>query len=418
MPERGVGNRLDGKVWVVSELYYPEGGTGYFLTNIAEDLASPFHVHVLCGQPTYYARGIRAPAHEVRNGVHIRRCFSTTLNKDRMLYRLFNLITLTASVFWNALVHLRRGDIAIVVTNPPTLPFVIYVAAWIHRTVCAVLVYDVYPDVLVAAGIIKQKGLSERIMDWAARWLLARVEKIVVIGRDMESLVHAKCNRPIEDIVVIPNWGDVAAIRPMERGKVDLLKRLGLQEKFVVQYSGNMGRTHGLECLLESAVRLMNVPKIHFLFIGSGAKKEWLEREVSRQGLSNVTILPPQPVDILGTTLNACDLAVISFVPGMAGISVPSRMYNILAAGKPILAAAEADSELALVVLEEKVGWVVPPERPDEIVSHVLSAIDQPDLLDEMSKRARKVAVEKYSHAHVASQYESLIYDMKSGTTV
>jgi colanic acid biosynthesis glycosyl transferase WcaI len=188
-----------------------------------------------------------------------------------------------------------------------------------------------------------------------------------------------------------------------------LLKDLQLQEKFVVQYCGNMGRTHGLETLFEAARRLRGVPEVHFLFVGSGAKKQWLEDAAKAECLPNVSILSRRPRNDLNDTLNACDVSVISFVKGMAGISVPSRMYNALAAGTPILAIADADSELALVVQEECVGWVVPPEDPDIVVKTVLQARDDRDSLKAMGIRARESAEKKYSFVAIIGSYQELI---------
>jgi glycosyltransferase involved in cell wall biosynthesis len=234
---------------------------------------------------------------------------------------------------------------------------------------------------------------------------------MIVLGRDMERLVMRKLGRVHPPVVIIPNWADMEQVTVGERHDNVLLNELGLTHKFVIQYAGNMGRTHGLEGLLESARKLSYKPEIHFLFIGWGAKKHWLEETTQKEGLQNVTILANRPRDDQNNFLNACDVAIISFVPGMAGVSVPSRMYNIMAAGKPIIAVADSDSELAMVIQEEQLGWVVPPDQPDRIIETILEAWASPDRV-QMGLRARQAAETKYSLQHVIQAYSELIHSL------
>lgn len=401
------------RIWIVSELYYPEEtSTGYFLTRIAEGLTKYYRISVLCSQPTYSARGVRAPAWENRNGVEIHRCPSTTLNKNITIYRLFNLITISFYIFGVALTRIRKQDFALVVTNPPILPFIVAIACRLRGAKCLLLVHDIYPEVMVAAGIIKANGILASGLKYLTYRLYNSVEKIIVLGRDMEEVVSRKLANQKHKIVIIRNWADLDLIFPNNAGKDSMLSGLGLNNKFVIQYSGNIGRTHGLGILLETAKKLNSQKDIHFLFIGWGAKKAWLQKSIRNASLRNVTFLPNQSRNNLSNSLNACDLAIISFKPGMAGLSVPSRMYNVLAAGKPILAVADWESELAMVIREENVGWVVPPDEPEKIAKIILEAREHPECLVEMGKRARLAAERKYSFSQVVQEYRSLLIDM------
>lgn len=402
------------KVWFLSELYYPEEGTGYYVTMLAEGLARHYPTRVLCAQPTYSARGTRAPVAEVRNGVSVRRCVGTTLDKDVLFFRILNLATITLSVFLHAVVLFRRGDAVIVVTNPPSMPFLAVAACWLRRAKCIMLTNDVYPDVIVAAGIARPASPIIKTLHSLHRWLYRRLDRVIVIGRDMEQLVRQKIGKDVDRVRVITYWADIPQIVPTPRKSNALLERLGIAEKFVIQYSGTMGRTHDLESLITSAQTLQSYEHIHFLFIGFGAKEAWLKKAVQDRKLKNVTILPLQPRSDIPVSLNACDIAVISFVSGMSGLSVPSRMYNILAAGKPILVAADENSELARVVLEERVGWVVKPEDPDAITRAILDANARPEIVAEMSRRARLVVEEKYSLPVIIQKYKAIIDDLGS----
>lgn len=401
---------MRGKLFVFSELYYPdESATGYVLTRIAEGLAKSLTVHVLCGPPSTYGGSARAPLFETRKGVIIERCPATTLDKNIMLLRLLNVVTVSLSIFWKALWRMQRGDSVLVVTNPPTLPFVALAASRLRSAKCLLLIHDVFPEALTAAKMLQPGGFPVRFLDGLYQLLYRKVDRIVVLGRDMLRLVMQKLNPDDLRVHVITNWADLEEILPAHRAHNVLLKKLNLADKFVVQYAGNIGRMHGLEVLLEAAKILKGRTDIHFLLVGSGAKKQWLESLAKKEGLNDVSFLSPQPRSDLADVLNASDVAIISFIPGMAGVSVPSKMYNILAAGKPIIALVDHDSETAMVVREEQIGWVVPPGRPDLVAAALEEASGDRQCLLEMGKRARAAAEGKYSFQRVIESYRELL---------
>jgi colanic acid biosynthesis glycosyl transferase WcaI len=397
-------------VWIVSELYYPEEtSTGHFMTDIAEGLAKVFIVRALCARPSYSQRGRRVPSREIHNRVDIRRCFSTTLNKDILAFRIANLLTISISIFVAALINFREGDCVLVVTNPPLLPYVTMLACRLRRAKCVIRVDDVYPDILVATGILKKKSIPYLILDYFTRKLYSGAERIIVLGRDMEGLVSRKMSCHQDRIHMITNWADLDLISPASKKDNILLNELGLTEKFIVQWAGNMGHPHEVNSLLEAMIRLRENLEIHFLFIGSGYKRMWLESKVEHQALNNATFLGNRPRTEQQNFLNACDIAVSSLISGMVGISVPSRTYNILAAGKPILAIGEPDSELGLLLSEENLGWVVPPGSPERIVDRILEVYAKPGLLAEMGRHARIVVEAKYSSESGIKSYIGLI---------
>ena len=395
------------RIWVVSELYYPEDtSTGYYLTRIAEGLAerATEPVHVLCGRPSYALRGVKTAKTETHQGVKIRRCWGTTWNRNRLVLRLVNLLTLSLSMFLQAVWRLKRNDRVLVVTNPPLLPFVISWACRIKGAKCVLLIHDIYPDVAVAAGLLKPTSLLARLMDSAVCRLYQTVDEIIVLGRDMRELVRKKLPGGSDRVRIIPNWADTDVIQP-RLGENRILRQQDLSGKFVVQYSGNMGRSHNLEAVVACAEALPDHAEIHFLLAGSGAKKSWLRQTVKDKNLANVTVLDRVPRDDLPELLTAGDVALISFVPGMAGISVPSRLYNMLAAGMPILALANDHSEVANVINEEQVGRVIAPTDALGFQNAVLELAANPETRYEMSRRARLAAETTYQYESILDAY-------------
>lgn len=397
-----------GRIWIVSELYYPEEtSTGYLVTKIAEGLAETHEVHAICAQPTYAVRGLRAPVEETHNDVRIHRCPSTTFDRTSLLLRVINMVTISVSVFFSLVRRIGAGDIVIVVTNPPALPFVVAVASSIRRARRVLLVHDVYPDALVAAGLTRESSIGAKWMESANRWLYGCMDAIVALGRDMRARVAKKLHGSSEKVHIIPNWADLELVEPQSRNENELIRELRLEDRFILQYAGNMGRTHGLEELIEAARRLDGNSRGHFVFVGSGAKEKWVRERAEELG--NVTVLGQMPRSRQPVFLNACDVAVISFRPGMAGVSVPSRMYNVMAAGRPIIAISDPESELARVVEEERIGWTAEPGNLEKIIETIRMAEEQAAERTEMGKRAREAAESRYSYDVVKKAYDELV---------
>jgi colanic acid biosynthesis glycosyl transferase WcaI len=403
------------RLWIVSELYSPElTSTGYFLTGIAEGLAQIYDVSVLCGQPSYWARGVRAPTRETLNGVDVQRCWGTTLDKNRILFKTVNMVTISLSIFLSALFYFRRGDVVIVVTNPPILPYLASVASYVRGSRFILLVHDVYPEILIRLGVLKPQSMPVRLLDLMSRWLYNRADRVLVLGRDMQDLVCQKLSSRQDRVVVATNWANTETISPQLRSKNKLLSTLNLGEKFVVQFWGNMGRPHCLEDLLDTAQLLALDPDFHFLLIGWGTRKPWVIAEKQARGLENMTILDPFPREDSCDVQNACDIAINTLASGMTGISVPSRSYNAMAAGKPMLAVCDLGSELALMVREENIGWVVPPGCPGLIASALREAKTNQSGLRLMAEHARDVVDSKYTLDHVLRIYRNMIQDLLS----
>jgi colanic acid biosynthesis glycosyl transferase WcaI len=385
-------------LWVVTELYYPEEtSTGYYLTRIAEGLTGDFRVKVLCGQPNYSARGTKAPKREVHRGVEIFRAAGTTLDKNVIIFRLVNMLTLGFSVFIKAFRFLRKGDKVLVVTTPPSLPFITALASLFKGASYVLLIHDNYPEILIAAKKAKENSFLANTLNYFNRWLYKYAGKIIVCGRDMFELVRKKTYGLDIPVETIQNWAELENVEPFPRAENPLLKELQIEDKLVFLYAGNMGYPNDIESLIECAARLRDDRRFCFVFLGAGVKRKWLEREIEEKSLKNVKLLEPRPRSEQNIFLNACDVAVVTLVRKMWGVSMPSRTYNILAAGKPILALTEKDSELMKVVEEDAVGWTVIPNEPELLLAKILEIYESRHEFVEMSRRARHSALEKYS---------------------
>ncbi|MGE3465980.1 MAG: glycosyltransferase family 4 protein [Pyrinomonadaceae bacterium] len=397
-------------LWILTEVYYPEEiSTGYYLTSIAEGLAATRSVKVITGQPKHMARGQMAPKREIRNDVEIFRAWGTTFDKNVLLFRLVNMLTIGISIFVKSLRLIRRGDHILVVTAPPSLPVTTTLAALLRGASFTLLVQDSYPEILIAVGAATPRSAFVRFVNFVNRWVYKYASKIIVMGRDMNELFAAKTAGLDVPVVTIPNWADLESIHPTARNQNQLLDELGLSEKFVLLYAGNIGHPTDVETIIDAAGELIAEEDLHFIFIGAGAKKKWLEAAVAERSLKNVTILDYRPRAEQNIFLNACNVGLVALIKGMWGTAMPSRTYNIMAAGKPILALTETGSELARVIDEDGIGAYVAPGDAHGLANSIRRLQGSRVELVEMGNRARQAALAKYSLATAVEAYRSAL---------
>lgn len=397
-------------LWVLTEVYYPEEiSTGYYLTSIAEGIAADRDVKVITGQPKHMSRGMRASKREVRNGVEIFRVWGTTLDKNVMAFRLTNMLTIGLSVFFHSIKHFKKGDRILVCTAPPSLPVTTTLATLLKGAGLTLLVQDSYPEILIAVGSAKPDSFFVNLVNHINRWVYKYATNIIVMGRDMNELFQKKAAGLDVPIVTIPNWADLETIRPTPRAENPLLKELGIEDKFVFMYAGNIGHPTDVETIIGAAELLLADDRFHFVFIGAGAKKKWLDEIVAAKKLANVTILDYRPRSEQNVFLNACDVGLVALIKGMWGTAMPSRTYNIMAAGKPILALTDKGSELARVIDEDSIGVHLEPGNPKALKEAILAMFQSRDELDKMGQRAREAALAKYSTEIAVAAYGAAV---------
>lgn len=391
---------------MLNRSYWPDAeATGQLLTELCEDLAGQFEITVIAGQPNQNPQGVefRRTGWDERRGVRIRRVWNSRFPKSFLPGRAINLLTYLFTAFWAAL-WVPRPDIVMVETDPPLLAFLgRFLQRW-HRAQLVVYLQDIYPDVAVALGKLRE-GLVTRCF----RRLLAAVyrgaDRVVVLSRDMQALLVGWGLSP-ENVECIPNWIDTALVRPAREHNA-FRARHGLEQRFVVMYSGNMGLCQRLEDVIAAARRLADRPEVLFLLVGDGASRKSLEQ--SAQGMANVRFLPYQPKDALAESLSAADLHLLPVDPRVISCLMPSKLYGILASGSPVLAVAPTDCELAEIVLSEAVGRVVAPGDPDALAREIRAALDSRSQLAEMGVSARRLAERDYDRQTITRRFGRML---------
>jgi glycosyltransferase involved in cell wall biosynthesis len=403
------------QVLILSQYFFPELiSTGQLLTELAEDLAGMgCSICVVAGQPTYYDSS-RVPTEMEHHGIKILRVGNTQLEKNSMAGKILNSVTFFLGAVKRSMV-LSRDAVVLVVTNPPILPFVPFLLSILGKRKYVCLVHDVYPDIAVQLGYLGQGGILRGMWEKMNQRMMCGAAAVIVLGRDMEKKIRAKLvQSEWGKIRLIPNWSDEDAIRPVEKGENPFLREIGLSPStFIVQYSGNMGLSHGMETIIEAANRLQDVP-VRFLFIGGGGKREKIEKMAADLSLENVQFLPYQPKENLQYSLACSDVSLVCLEEGVEGLSVPSKYYGILASGRPVIALMAEDSEVAISVREAGCGYVVPPRDPDALAGKIRYLFDHPEAVREMGKKARESLESYYSRRIVAGKYIDLLREVSA----
>lgn len=376
------------RVCFFNRSYWPDtGATGQLLTELAEDLVAlhGMAVTVVAGYPLD-DRPIAA--REIRNGVRVVRARGTRLPQARFIGRATNYVTYFLSALWIG-VTLPRQDVTVALTDPP----IIGLAALAARPRRGMVYYcqDIFPEV---AGLLADfhSPLVNRVLDRLNRMLLARAARTVALGDTMaRRLVEGKGANP-DRITVIHNWADIEAIVPSAKDN-PFAHEHGLHDRFVVLHAGNIGLSQNLDVVIDAAGRLRDRRDIMFLFIGDGTRRAALQAAVKERGLDNVRFLPFQPRDQLRWTYAASDLCLVSLTPGLAGYIVPSKLYPILAAGRPYIAAVEPSSEVAALTERHGSGVLVTPGDAAGLAAQVLRLADDRAEREAMGARARAASL-------------------------
>jgi len=395
------------RILFLNRSFWPDReATGQFLTELCDDLSIDHEVTIVAG-PSYHtdegnSRGFRLWSREDRGKITVIRTRGTRFSKSNLAGRLVNLGTyylLAAIVAF----RLPRPDVIVAETDPPLLGAL---AAVLKRRWRCRLVYnvrDLYPDIAEVTGGVRSPFLLELLRrgnDYAHE----RADLIVTLGHDMARRIVDK-GVPIGKVVVVPDWVDCGRIRPLDSNPF----RRSFGNKFVVMYSGNIGLSQQLDAVLEAADRVRDDDRILFALIGEGARKKWLEERARAMGLTNVRFLPYQPLENLGESLSAADLHLIPLAPGAAGCLVPSKIYGILAAGRPFIAMMEDSAEVAQIARDDAVGFVVRPGNVEALVGAIRSAVDAPENLKQMGVRARRLAEQRFDRIKVTRKFGSML---------
>jgi colanic acid biosynthesis glycosyl transferase WcaI len=395
------------KILLITQVFYPdEVSTANLFTNLCSILVEEHvDVEVWCSQPSYTVLK-KQPKSIILNGIKIFFLPSTNYKKTNLLGRLTNYFSFTISVVIK-LIFSREKTPVFTHTTPPTLGIIIsFICSFKKRKFIYVLL-DIFPEGLVRLGNMSKNNVFVRFWQYLFIISLKKSEKIIVIGRDMKKWTEDIYPQADNKTEYIPLWQDEKLIFPQDYGRNTFVIENKLTDKFVIQYSGNMGLWNEMSTM-GKAVR-ENLKDVVFLFVGGGMRKKELLEAISDENMKNVMILPFQPNDSFNTILSACHVGLVTMRDNLEGMAVPSKIYGIMAAGKPIIALVPLNSEIAYIVTEENCGFVVKPGDIVEFIRVICLLKKDENLRIRMGQNSRLAFEEKYSTRKIAGRYKLLI---------
>ena len=392
-------------LWIISELFPPdETSTAFILGEIANVMSRKYEVRVICGPEIYDKRKKTDPNNKflLNQNIQVTHVKGVDLDKNTFFGKAMRFVVISRQLYKTAKRSIKEGDKVLLVTNPAPLVAMLSKLRKKKAFDLNILVHDVFPENTKPAGLKvpeKAYNILKNIFDKA----YSRADQLIALGRDMKQVLEQKVarfeHRP--KVCIIENWADLDIVFPME---------LQMHPKtFVLEYAGNIGRVQGLQELIEDVYKANNM-EMEFHLWGTGAEENGLKEYVNHKGMHNVVFHGAYLRSKQSEVINCCDMALVTLTEGMLGLGVPSKTYNIMAAGKAILFIGEPNSEIGLLVKEKQIGFVFEPSDRDGIVKF-LSELTPEKLSDFeiMGEKARKVAETEYAKEIILNKFVEAI---------
>ncbi len=400
------------KLSIITQFYPPDyAATGQLIEELAFQLGQlGLPVQIFTGQPGYAFHKESAPAIEQLDRVVIKRSRSTRIWSKRIRGKALNGLLFCLRSGLHLLATDSRGDVLLVTTAPPFLPILGYLAYKIFGLPYVCLLYDLYPDIAVELNVVPRQHWSIRLWNALNRRVWQRAQQIIVLSPSMKDRVVAKCPEVADKITVIHNWADPTQIVPIAKHQNWFAKAFNLVDTFTVLYSGNMGRCHDMETILE-AIKLLQQEPIEFVFIGNGAKRQAFRTQALQLGLKNCQFLPYQHKQNLPYSLTACDLSLVSVSYGMEGLVAPSKLYAALATGRPLAVICEPHSYLRAMIAEAGCGEAFANGDAAGLADFIRRLASDRQLVKQMGQAGRRYLKSHFTPDLIAKQYSKLLVE-------
>jgi putative colanic acid biosynthesis glycosyltransferase WcaI len=394
-------------ILAINQYYDSIEASGQLLRHLCEDLSESFDVTVVAARPPAVPGAFEGRR---RPGLRVVWAQSTHLPRSSLALRALNYASFLASVIAK-LVRTGRPDVVVCMTDPPVIGLIGLCVARLRGARLLMVFQDVHPDVGIVSSQLTNPAITG-ILRLNQRTLLSNADHAVAIGEAMRQRFIERGAHP-DRISVIPNWTDLADIKPEPRDNRWARER-DLTDRFVVMHAGNLGLMQSLGTLLDAAARL---PDVIFAFVGEGSSKAALAARAEREGLRNVRFFPHEAPSRVRHALASADAQIVSLLPGLAGLIEPSKIYSVLAAERPIVAAMEAETEAARMIAAAQCGVTVRPGDANALVEGIERLKGLPrEEREAMGRRGREAARELYSRERMTAAYSQLVSALAAGS--
>ncbi|MEM9922915.1 MAG: glycosyltransferase family 4 protein [Cyanobacteria bacterium P01_D01_bin.50] len=394
------------KLSLITQFFPPDyAATGQLLEELARHLGYlGVDIEVFTGQPGYAFGTKKAPAREQSEQVRIQRTRATQVWYQRIRGKALGGVLFTLRAALHILRHARHHNVLLVTTAPPFLPVLGYLAHKLFKLTYVCILYDLYPDIAIALDVIPKHHWLARFWQMVNCKVWQEASQIIVLSPQMKQRVADICPRAADKISVIHSWGDAKKIVPIHKKDNWFAWEYNTVDKFTVLYSGNMGRCHDIDTILETAKLLKDEP-IQFLCIGGGAKRKILVEEIKKLDLNNFQFIAYQEKCNLPYSLTACDLSLVSMDKGFESLVAPSKLYPALATGRPVAVICPQDSYLKQLIAEGKCGQTFDNGDSQGLAKFIRLLSKNRQLAESMGKAARKYMQLHFTPEVIANEY-------------
>lgn len=403
------------RILLLNQVFYPDvAATAQHGHDLARHLVAHGHeVVAIASRSIYGQKGATLAKRETIDGIEIHRVGASLFGKAGIVARIadFALFYLLATI---KAFTIKRPDVVICFTTPPFIALVGGLLKALRGGKYVYWVMDLYPDVLVAAGTLTPRSIATRILEQVSRLCMRSADRIVVLGRCMRHIVLEKGVVNAERIVHLGVWSDAEEVKPISRDENPYRKEWQLGDRFVVMYSGNFGLVHDVQTMCEAARMLRDDKRIAFAFVGGGKRKGEVVAFVREHGL-DARIEPYQPREKLDALLSGADVHLVTLQPGFEGLVVPSKLFGVMAAGRPVIVIGPASSEVALVAGEGGCGRVIAPGDATELAKAIKELADNPKAAQAMGARGRRALQERHSMLRVCEGWRRMLEELAGG---
>jgi len=406
------------RLLVYAHYYHPDvASTGQILKELAEGMQGAFNITVICVVPSYSGTidseyKTKKYYEEEINGVRVIRVRVPEFSKTNKISRIKNILGyFFRSVF--ATFKVGKQDYVYAISQPPVLGGILGVLGkWIKQAKYIYNIQDFNPEQIIAVGYSKNK-LVIGLMMWFDKLSCKRADKVIVVGRDMVETLEGRFDgKKTPAQCFINNWIDEKEIYPLEPSNkkvVAFKQKYGLEGKFIIMYSGNIGLYYDIENLMRVIKKFRDREDVAFAFVGEGSVRDKIVLYKEKHHLNNVVFIPYQDKDDLNYSLNAGDVHWVVNAKGIKGVSVPSKIYGVMAAGKPVLGVLEVGSEARLIIEETGCGYVTDPGNYSEVERIIDRFIDCSDNIRAMGSYGREYLVENLTKDVSVQKYINAI---------
>lgn len=382
------------KMWIVTEMFYPEEtATAYIMTEYARSLQNKYNITVICAG---------TGGNSFSDNVAIERVFSPKWDKGNLIARTCKFVVISILLTCKIIAKCKRGDLVLTVTNPAPMLFFTSLVKVLKGFDLTIVVHDVFPENTIAAGILSSdKSWIFKLLKSIFDWSYSKADRLLVLGRDMQDVIERKIAKYADTtkVEIVENWAEDSIVSKNKIHNGDIM----------ILYAGNMGRVQGLMNFIKCFEQAHN-PHVKFVLYGGGAIKQEIKHYIEEHQLNNVSLFGSYKRAEQTAILSDCDIALVSLAPDMYGLGVPSKSYNIMASGKPILYIGHPDSEIACTIKEHDIGYCFGNGEQNRLVEF-LGSLDS-SFRNEFShkgRRAKEICLDRYSYNAIMKKINHIL---------